>query len=175
MRKSIILIIGILLGAALIGTGWLEYRNTKVIEEILNNYPYIDSISVKDGKTKEEILTFTSLDPSFSDTVELYKLSYHGLKWSERKLLKGKPYIEVDYIKNNEVMYKVSVYEVEEEHTPMLPNDISTASRSYSFSYSPEKNNTTYIFAIKDNYSLLGVNEGFKELLNKVTQTSLQK
>ena len=106
--------------------------------------------------------------------VEIYDLPFKDLKWSERKLLKKEPFAEVEYFKNNEIQYKVSIYQVEEKHMPMLSIDNSAAIRSYSYSYSPEEKNTNYLFAIKDNYQLLGVNEGLKELLNIITQTSHQ-
>lgn len=140
---------------------------------ILDSIPYIDAIAVKDGNTKQEIVTFTNVDPSFSDMVDVYDLPYyHKLKWSERKLLRGKPFVVVEYLKDNETQYEVSIYQVKEDNLSymqsidkVIQTDILTP---YSYSYSPTEKNTTYIFAIRENHQLLGVNEGLKELLNTV-------
>lgn len=163
MRKWVILIVVISLGGVIFGT-WLEQRKNAVVGNILNSVQLIDSIRVKDGESKEEILTFTKLDPSFFDMVEIYKLPYKDLKWSERKLLKEKPFIEVEYLQNNEINYIVSIYQLNDENMSMLVNISDPL--SYRYMYTSKENNTTYIFAIKENYQLLGVNEGFKELLD---------
>lgn len=65
MRKWVLVIIVIVLGGAIFGT-WLEQRKTKDIVNVLNSIPLIDSITVKNGKTKEEMLTLTNVDPFFS-------------------------------------------------------------------------------------------------------------
>lgn len=171
MRKWVILIIIIAIGGILFGT-FLEQKKPKVVGKILNSIPFIDSITVKDGKTKEEILTLTNLDPSISDMAEIYKLPYLDLKWAERKLLKKDPFVEVEYLKNNEIQYKVSIYQVDEESMQSINTGISGDSITYSYSYSPKEKNASYIFAIKENYQLLGVNEGLKELLNIVISKS---
>lgn len=171
-RKWITLII-ILVIAGLIFGYWQGQKKTNVIVNILDSIPYIDAIAVKDGNTKQEIVTFTNVDPSFSDMVDVYDLPYyHKLKWSERKLLRGKPFVVVEYLKDNETQYEVSIYQVKEDNLSymqsidkVIQTDILTP---YSYSYSPTEKNTTYIFAIRENHQLLGVNEGLKELLNTV-------
>ncbi|MFJ7936325.1 hypothetical protein [Sporosarcina sp. NPDC096371] len=170
MRKWVILIIVIVLGGAMFIT-WLEERNLKVTGNTLNSIPDIDSIVVKDGKTKEEeVLTLTNAGTSFSPSMaEIYELPIIDLKWSERKLLKGEPILLVEYLTNNEVRFSVGIYELKDEHKAILSNYNPSGIRSYSYSYSPKEKNTTYIFAIKENYQLLGVNEGMKELLNIVS------
>ena len=88
-RKWITLII-VLVIVGLIFGNWQGKKKTNVIVNILDSIPYIDAISVKDGNTKQEIVTFTNADPSFSDMVDVYDMPYyHKLKWSERKLLRG--------------------------------------------------------------------------------------
>jgi hypothetical protein len=169
MRKWVILIAVIAFGGAMFVT-WLEERKPKVIGDILYSIPDIDSIAVKDGKTKEEILILTNLETYSSGMVEIFELPYKDLKWSERKLLKGEPKILVEYLTNNEVQFSVSIYQLKDDS--MLSNEKPMGSRSYSHSYSPKEKNTTYIFAIKENDQLLGVNEGLKELLNVISSKS---
>ena len=171
MRKWLILIIVLAIGGTIFGI-WQEKKKTKIIVNVLDSIPYIDSITVKDGETKQNILTFTNVDPSFSNMVEIYDLPYYDLKWSERKLLRGKPFVVVEYLKNDETQYEVSIYQVEEDNMSymqsidmLIQTDIITP---YSYSYSPKEKNNAYIFAIKENYQLLGVNEESKELLNIV-------
>ena len=171
-RKWITLII-VLVIAGLIFGNWLGKKKTNVIVNILDRIPYIDAIAVKDGNTKQEIVTFTNVDPSFSDMVEVYDLPYyHKLKWSERKLLRGKPFVVVEYLKDNKTQYEVSIYQVKEDYLSYMQaidKDIGTDILTpYGYSYSPTEKETTYIFAIKENQQLLGVNEGLKELLNTV-------
>ena len=49
--------------------------------------------------------------------VKVYDLPYyHKLKWSERKLLRGKPFIVVEYLKDNETQYEVGIYQVEKDN-----------------------------------------------------------
>lgn len=163
MRKWVILIIVIAVGGVVLGT-WLEQRKPAVVGNVLNSVQLIDSIKVQDGKTKENILTLTKLDSSFSDTVEIYKLPYKDLKRSERKLLNVEPFVEVEYLQNSEIKYIVSIYQLNDEHISKLDN---TDNR---YMYTSDENNSTYIFAIKENYQLLGVNEGLKELLDIIIQ-----
>ena len=78
----------------------------------------------------------------------------------------------VEYLRDNETQYEVSIYQVEEDnlsYMQAIDKDIGTDILTpYSYSYSPTEKDTTYIFAIKENHQLLGVNEGLKELLNTV-------
>ena len=90
MRKWLILLI-VLVIAGLIFEEWHGKKKTDVIVNILDSIPYIDTIAVKDGHTKQDIVTFTNAETSFSDMVEVYDLPYYNLKWSERKLLRGRP------------------------------------------------------------------------------------
>ena len=152
---------------------WQGQKKINVIGNILDSIPYIDAIAIKDGNTKQEIATFTNVDPSFSAMVEVYDLpTYYDLKWSERKLLRGKPFVVVEYLKDNQTQYEVSIYQVKEDdlsYMQAIDKDIGTDILTpYSYSYSPTEKDTTYIFAIKENHQLLGVNEGLKELLNTV-------
>ena len=171
MRKWLILLI-VLVIAGLIFGEWHGKKKTNVIVNILDSIPYIDAIAVKDGNTKQEIVTFTKVDPSFSDMVDVYDRPYYNLIRSEKKLLKGKPFVVVEYLKDNETQYEVSIYQVEEDnlsYMQAIDKDIGTDILTpYSYSYSPTEKDTTYIFAIKENHQLLGVNEGLKELLNTV-------
>lgn len=118
------------------------------------------------------MFTLKNTDSSFSGILEIYDLPYYDLKWEERKLLKGKPFAVVAYLKNNEIQYELIIYQVKDDNMSYLQSidivietDIIT---TYSYSYSPREKNTAYIFAIKDNYQLLGVNEGLKELLDSI-------
>lgn len=63
-------VITILVIGGLIFGIWLGEKNTKVIVNILDSIPDIDSIMVKEGETKENILAFTNVDPSFSNMVD---------------------------------------------------------------------------------------------------------
>jgi len=166
MRRWIILIIIIALGGA-IWWGWVAQKNDSIVAKIMDSAQYIDSITVKDGKTKEEILGFTKLDSVFPDMVEVYKQPYRQLVRSEKNLLQGEPFLEVEYLQNNEIKFIVSIYQLDNEQRSTLVNTNDTVPDRHM--YSPKGNNTTYIFAIKENNQLLGVNEGFKEVLDLIS------
>ena len=161
-----ILILVIILGIVLF-TEYKDQQRMMATVDISDSIPFIESIVIKDGKTKDEILTLTDTESSFSEMVDIYDSPIHYLKWSERKLLKGDPFIEVEYLIGTEVQHSMSVYEVEDENISMLPRDFSTDVSFYSYSYTPEEDET-YIYAIEEINQLLGINEGMKDLLNIV-------
>ncbi|MFS0674722.1 hypothetical protein [Ornithinibacillus sp. 179-J 7C1 HS] len=138
---------------------------------IIDSVPIIDSITAKDGKTKEEILTVTTSDDSFDKMVEIYHF-YYDLKWSEKVILKDDPFIEIDYIERNDVKFTVSIYQVEDHHISLLPNGFSTEVRNVEYSYSPEGSNSTYIFVIEELNQLIDVNDGMKVLYKYIKLNS---
>lgn len=138
---------------------------------IIDSVPIIDSITAKDGKTKEEILTVTTSDDSFDKMVDIYHF-YYDLKWSEKVILKDDPFIEIDYIERNDVKFTVSIYQVEDHHISLLPNGFSTEVRNVEYSYSPEGSNSTYIFVIEELNQLIDVNDGMKVLYKYIKLNS---
>jgi hypothetical protein len=146
---------------------WQEQREKSMIGNLLESVSDIDSVIIKDGKTSKKILTLTNSEPVFSELVNIYDAPYHDLKWSERKLLKNDPAYEAEFLINDDVQYTMNIYKVEEDQISLIPNDFTAEVRSYSYIYSPDGDNT-YIFARKEIHQLLGVNEGFKKLLNMI-------
>lgn len=65
---------------------------------------------------------------------EIYEMPFTDLKWAERKLLKKDPFVEVEYLKNNEVQYKVSIYQVDEKRMQSINAGISVDNITYSYS-----------------------------------------
>lgn len=163
MKKWLILFIVIILGG-LIFVSWQEEKKVNEMVQILDRIHSIDLIIVKDGKSREELLNFTSSDSSFSKMADIYHMPYYDLKWSERKLLNEEPYIVIEYLKDNSIQYKVIIYQLNEKHNSMLTNENHLS----EYIYSPEEENNSYIFAIKETDQLIGVNQELKELLNTV-------
>ena len=158
MRKWIIFVIVIVLGG-LIFISWEEEKKDKEVVQILDRIPFIDLIVVKDGKSGEKLLDFTSLDSTFSQMVNVYQKPYHDFKRSEKKLLKEEPFIVIEYLRDNLIQYKVIIYQVQDGNKYMLTSE---------YIYSPKEDNRNYTFVIKESDQLLGVNQGLKELLNTV-------
>jgi len=160
MRKWIIFFIVIVLGG-LIFVAWEEEKKDKEVVKILDRIPFVDSILVKDGKSEEKLLDFTSLDSSFLQMVNVYQKPYYDLKWSEKKLLKEEPFIVIEYLRENLIQYKVIIYQVQDANKYMLTNE---------YIYSSEEDNSNNTFVINETDQLLGVNQGLKELLNTVVK-----
>ena len=160
MRKWIIFFIVIVLGG-LIFVAWEEEKKDKEVVKILDRIPFVDSILVKDGKSEEKLLDFTSLDSSFLQMVNVYQKPYYDLKWSEKKLLKEEPFIVIEYLRENLIQYKVIIYQVQDANKYMLTSE---------YIYSSEEDNSNYTFVINETDQLLGVNQGLKELLNTVVK-----
>ena len=160
MRKWIIFFIVIVLGG-LIFVAWEEEKKDKEVVKILDRIPFVDSILVKDGKSEEKLLDFTSSDSSFLQMVNVYQKPYYDLKWSEKKLLKEEPFIVIEYLRENLIQYKVIIYQVQDANKYMLTSE---------YIYSSEEDNSNNTFVINETDQLLGVNQGLKELLNTVVK-----
>ncbi|SOC43742.1 hypothetical protein [Ureibacillus acetophenoni] len=163
MRKWGILIIIIILGGA-IYIDWLSKKEFEVIGYILNTSPDIDSISIRDGKTKEELLAFSKSDSAFSELGLFYRSILH-LNGTEKDILNGETLAEIDYYENGEVRYTVSIYQLEDDITVNRP-----VSNLYTYQYTPKGITSPFVFALKDNYILFGVNRGMKDLVNLLIQ-----
>lgn len=153
------LIILNILGGALF-SDWINEKKLTKMGTIIESIPEIDAIRVKDGKTSDEVLTLTNSEPFFDEMVDIYGV-YTELKWSERKLLKKDPFVQVDYLKNDDVRFTVSIYNVKDDEKSLLPDEEDGDSFSYSL-----EGNDTYIFAFDELNHLVRVNEGLKELLH---------
>jgi hypothetical protein len=168
MRKWLVLLIVMILGIASF-LDWQDRSKSKHIVNILNSIPTIEKISAKEVASGKELFQMTKTDPSFSVVVNVFQLPYMELKWSEKKLVKQDPLFVIDYLKDDDVLYKVNIYELKDENVPVLvnrglPNEQST----YGFMYSPPTNESTYVFRLDEYNQLIGVNEGLKEVLNKI-------
>lgn len=167
MKKwGIVLLVIVLVGISIFT--WQERNTTKYMVNILNNIPSIDSLVVIDGKTKEELIKFASKEEFFSVMVNVYKLPYYNLKWSEKKLLKEDPVLVIEYFKGKEMQYKVNVYKLSHQYKEMLADkERFPDSLSYSYIYSPNGTKDNYIFALDEHYQLVGAHEGLKEIVYK--------
>lgn len=134
----------------------MKQKEKENIAYILESIPSIDTIIARDSETKEEILKITHEEPSFNsfNLADIYKGNIPiALKRSERrKLLKGKPFIEIDFLENNHVKYTVSVYRFNEK--PNLPERGTFITIDDSHSTLTE-NKGYYIFAVKEYNQLL--------------------
>lgn len=133
---------------------------------ILDSIPDINYIAAKDGRTNERIEEFYNTDDSFDKIIDIYHF-YHDIKWSERKLLKENPIINLEYMYQGNPKFTVNIYEVEDQHISLLPKDFTTEVRTVNYSYTPESG-STYIFLIEETNQLIDVTEGLKELINKL-------
>lgn len=144
-------------------------RKINVIGTILSSSPYVDSLTVKEGATKNEILFLSDgAEPLFSEMANLYLLPYTDLTWSDRKLLKGDPAFIVEYKRKNNPQYKMLIYLVKADQIQLLPEERTEGIRHFGYAYAPKEKGDTYIFAIKENRQLLGVTEGLKELIDQI-------
>ncbi len=148
---------------------WQDYNKTSYMGSILSDIPSIDSVIVKDAQTGNQLIEFTRKDDLFSEMVDIYMLPYYDLTWSERKLLNDKSFITIDYSKDKEVQYTINVYHLKETDKDFLKNTHSNEDvKEYSYLYSPNNSNNTYIFALDKHNHLVGVNQGLQEIIKKV-------
>lgn len=123
---------------------------------------------VKDARTGKQIIEFTRKDDLFSEMINIYQLPYYDLTWSERKLLKHKPFRTIDYSKGREIQYTIYVYQLQETDKDFLKNTQSNEDvKNYSY-HSPGNSNNTYIFALEKHNHLVGVNPGLQKIIRKV-------
>lgn len=163
MRKWVwVILIGSIFIAWFIFDMWQEYSRNEVLKGIMSSETQIDTISVKDHKTNKEILVLTNSDAAFNPMVEVYRLPYVQLERPDNKILKEEPLFDIEYLQENEVKYVVRVHQFNTK--PALENQLEDR-----YMYSPKDNNKIYIFGIKENDQLMGVNEGFKELINIIS------
>ena len=170
MQKRFLIIVGIVaivIGVVIFGIWYEQREEASNVGKILNSAPLIDTISVKDGKTNEEIMNLTKINNYFTATVEIYKLPYKDMSGTEKKILKEKSYLEVLYLQDNKIKYIVSIYQIDNEKLNkfFVKDDISD-----EYIYKSELDNTSYIFVLKDTNHLLGVNNGFKDLLDSINR-----
>ncbi|MCM3721114.1 hypothetical protein [Solibacillus isronensis] len=87
---------------------WQESSRDAIIGTALSSN--IDTISVRDTKTNEEILVFTDSDSAFTPMVEIYRFPYVQLERPDNKIFKEEPLLEIEYLQENEVKYVVRVH-----------------------------------------------------------------
>jgi len=163
MKKwGIVVIIILILGGAAYAQ-WLSNKNTNVVVNILNSIPNVDSITVKDGNTKEELLAIPISDSSFSEIVEVYKFPYTHLKGSDKNILNEVPIAEVEYFEKSELKFTVSIIQLKDGFISDPPPEF------YRYKYTPDEKNDTFIFSIRENSSLIVVNDGMKELMDRLS------
>ena len=72
----------------IIGIVFFAQHKINFIGNILESTSFIDSIVIKDGKTKEELLTLTDTESSFSELVNIDKSPVHKLNYQKESYLK---------------------------------------------------------------------------------------
>lgn len=122
----------------------------------------IDTISVRDTKTNEEILVFTDSDSAFTPMVEIYRFPYVQLERPDNKIFKEEPLLEIEYLQENEVKYVVRVHQFNSK--PALAQHLEDR-----YMYSLEDNDKVYLFVVKGNDQLVKVNDGLKTLMDIIT------
>jgi len=126
-------------------------------------------VIVKDAQTGKQIIEFTRENNLFSEMINIYKLPYYDLTWSERKLLNYEPFITIDYFNDKEIQYTVNVYQLKETNIDFLKNtETNEDVKEYSYLYSPSNSNNTYIFSLEKHNHLVGVNQGLQEIIRSV-------
>lgn len=139
---------------------WQESSRDVIIGKALSSN--IDTISVTDCKTNEELLVFTNADAAFIPMVEIYRFPYVQLERPDNKLFKEEPLLDIEYLQENEVKYVVRVYQFDSKPTLEQPLEDS-------YMYSPKNNDKVYLFGVKGNDQLIEVNEGLKTLVDIIT------
>ena len=150
----------IILSVCLIGIAFFSWqKNTKLntMGEILSNVETVNSITIREGKTSEEIVTMTEGDPIFHDLKESYR-NYHDLSWKNRKLLNNDPVYEIDYFISNERLFTIDLYAVDDDQDSL----------SSGYYFSPDNSDRNFIIAITELNQLVRMTEGIKELLNMI-------
>lgn len=173
MKKWIVFIIVIIIAGIYFGKSWYEYEKTKVRVNILENIHLIDSITITDSKTKDEVFIVNQSDPFFTEMVNVFDLQYMNLDRQEKQMLKGDPLWDILYKTKDQVKYTVSIYQVGNEWEDMLEDvyeraTVDTIVEDYSYVYFPHDETDGYVFAIKENKELLGINEGLEELIERI-------
>lgn len=157
----------IILISLIIVDRWDDKKTNQMLT-ILENTSSIDSISIKEGRTKKELFILEPSSPSFKNAVNVYENPYRPLTFFERKVLKQEPIATLDYFSADELIYQLSVYPFDPEHFPNI--DLTTASdsteKTYHYIYYPEDEELGYIFALKELNQLIGVNDGLKEIVD---------
>lgn len=158
MRRWLwVIIIGVLVFGWFIFDSWPEYGRDALIGKALNSN--IDTISVTDFKTNEEILVFTNSDVAFIPMVEIYGSPYVQLEPPDNKIFKEEPLLEIEYLQENDVKFVVRIHQF--DSMPILEQQLED-----SYMYSPGNNNKVYLFAVKGNDQLVEVNDGLKKLMD---------
>ncbi|MFS0877424.1 histone acetyltransferase [Solibacillus isronensis] len=139
---------------------WQESSRDAIIGKALSSN--IDTISVTDCKTNEELLVFTNADAAFIPMVEIYRFPYVQLERPDNKLFKEEPLLDIEYLQENEVKYVVRVYQFGSKPTLEQPLEDS-------YMYSPKNNDKVYLFGVKGNDQLIEVNEGLETLVDIIT------
>ena len=139
---------------------WQESSRDAIIGKALSSN--IDTISVTDHKTNEELLVFKKSDVAFTPMVEIYRFPYIQLERPDNKLFKEEPLLDIEYLQENEIKYVVRVYQFNSKPTLEQPLEDS-------YMYSPENNDKVYLFGVKGNDQLVEVNEGLKTLVDIIT------
>lgn len=139
---------------------WQESSRDAIIGKALSSN--IDTISVTDNKTNEELLVFKKSDVAFTPMVEIYRFPYVQLERPDNKLFKEEPLLDIEYLQENEIKYVVRVYQFDSKPTLEQPLEDN-------YMYSPKSNDKVYLFGVKGNDQLVEVNEGLKTLVDVIT------
>ena len=161
MRRWLwVISIGVIVLGWFIFDMWQESSRDAIIGTALSSN--IDTISVRDTKTNEEILVFTDSDSAFTPMVEIYRFPYVQLERPDNKIFKEEPLLEIEYLQENEVKYVVRVHQFNSK--PALAQQLED-----SYMYSPGNNDKVYLFEVKGNDQLVEVNDGLKTLIDIIT------
>ena len=161
MRRWLwVISIGVIVLGWFIFDMWQETSRDAIIGTALSSN--IDTISVRDSKTNEEILVFTDSDSAFTPMVEIYRFPYVQLERTDNKIFKEEPLLEIEYLQENEVKYVVRVHQFNSK--PALAQHLEDR-----YMYSLEDNDKVYLFVVKGNDQLVKVNDGLKTLMDIIT------
>ena len=153
----------LLVAIPLLFFSWKENKKSEFMMNVLESTFVADSLVINDTHAGEQIAVITRSDWFFHQMADVYK-QYYNLLWSERKLLKGDPQFEIIYFREDETLFSLHIYEVEEEHLSLLPPGEITDAGVVNYSYSLE-HGSTYIFALEEINQILLVNEGLETIL----------
>lgn len=158
----ITIVIIIILGGAAYAQ-WFSKNEHEVLKYILNTSSDIDSIIVKDGKTNEELVLFTNSDPAFSELVKFY-ISSHYLEGEDKNKLTGEPFAEIEYYDEDELKFTVNIFELDDAISFNQSPDLNLG----KFKYTPSGKNNTYVYSIKEDNIIFGMNNEMRQLINKL-------
>ncbi|WP_332649499.1 hypothetical protein [Lysinibacillus sp. 54212] len=164
MRKWFIIFLLVLIGGTLFYS-LQDQKKYKHVAHILDSIPSIDSIQIIDGKAEKTLLQFDNSSNIFHEMVNIYSSPYVEMKWSEQKIIRKEPYAVVQFFGDNEIKYRVNIYRINKEEKDLLENNSLKNESLHKNPLILEEKNNTYIFAIKENDHILGINDGLKKII----------